>query len=536
MPVVTFSKPVAFPIAAVRTMLSQHLPSYRWQVGEDDNGTEKQMGTFHPLILITGRAGADCLFVELRAMPQPLDEAAPPHAWHCVVGEPTTDAKKVADHAKLSIVSALMFMDESRAACRLHPAGNWLRIEELFEVFKRVHSGEDASIADGFGTPAAHFAAGAAAPAPRAAPSQPPAPTAKMGPDVTRRMLSPLILMLDRTLSPNWWQIEEFARKLDPDGGWSYGSGGGMNVLEGRGTRIIVEEKAEPVPAYVYGEAFPRSFWYSGDPAAVARHSRHIAVGCALDTGAADWVTTRQVAKVVTLVTGILARLPGTVAVLNLTIGTIFEPVMVGNFLSILGRDQLPIPLWTFTAPHSLEDGDVSLSTSGLTPFLGHELEVWNAPLPRTAVQDRLSNLIIYLLDRGPVIGHGDTAGYVEGERAIRCFLGPSRAERAAPVQALFLEFEAAPVTQPRPDLPQTPPPAGDPDSANLASEVIDEALRAAIERSSSPGLRKILGDIRQERSGGTVDAPPAAPAQPTPAPPQPGFGRRTGGFGRKGL
>jgi hypothetical protein len=222
--------------------------------------------------------------------------------------------------------------------------------------------------------------------------------------------------------------------------------------------------------------------------------------------------------------------------VLNLTIGTIFEPVMVGNFLSILGRDQLPIPLWTFTAPHSLEDGDVSLSTSGLTPFLGHELEVWNAPLPRTAVQDRLSNLIIYLLDRGPVIGHGDTAGYVEGERAIRCFLGPSRAERAAPVQALFLEFEAPPVTQPRPDLPQTPPPAGDPDSANLASEVIDEALRAAIERSSSPGLRKILGDIRQERSGGTVDAPPAAPAQPTPAPPQPGFGRRTGGFGRKGL
>ncbi len=207
---------------------------------------------------------------------------------------------------------------------------------------------------------------------------------------------------------------------------------------------------------------------------------------------------------------------------------------MAGNFLSILGRDQLPIPLWTYTAPHRLDDGDVCLSTSGLTPFLGHEIEVWNAPLPRDTVQDKVSNLLIYLLDRGPVIGHGDSAGYVEGDKSIRCFLGPGRAERDQPVQALFLEFEEPKIAQPRPDLPVSDPPSPQAleDSGKLASDMIDDALRGMIESTGSPALRRIFGDIQQERSGGRAPSPPpAAPSATEPPPP-----RRAGGFGRKGL
>ena len=469
MAVVTFSKQVKFPIAAVRVLLTQHLPLYRWQCGEDDTGAEKQMGAFHPLILVSGRASSTLIFTELRAVPARLDGPAPPHQWHLRLGEPTIEHKAVADRITLAICAAVMFMDEEGARCQLRPGGNWLRVEELHHVFEQVFGGEDISVADGVGTPASRFAGAGAAPgavpppvgSPGAAPAGPPrAPSVQAGPDVTKRMLSPLLLLLDRTLAPNWWQIEEFARKLDSEGGWSYVCDRGQHMLVGRGTRVFIDDKPEPVPAYVYDEAFTRSFWYQGDRAAVNRHSRHMAIGTALDTGACDWVTTCQVAKIITMVTGILARLPGTLAVLNLTVGTIFEAEMAGNFLSILGRDQLPIPLWTFTAPHRLDDGDVCLSTSGLTPFLGHEIEVWNAPLPCKAVQDKVSNLLIYLLDRGPVIGHGDSAGYVEGEKSIRCFLGPSRAERGEPAQALFLEFEEPKVARPRPDLPVSDPPS----------------------------------------------------------------------------
>ena len=101
-------------------------------------------------------------------------------------------------------------------------------------------------------------------------------------------------------------------------------------------------------------------------------------------------------------------------------------------------------------------------------PFLGHEIEVWNAPLSAEEVREKTSDLIIYLLDKGPTIGHGDSAGRTSDDQSIRCFLGPSRAERPAPVQALFLEFGETGEIQPRPDLPvpaETQPafPVGDP-------------------------------------------------------------------------
>ena len=534
MPVVTFTKQVAFPIAAARLMLSQHLPLYKWQCGEDDNGADKQLGAFHSHILITGRSASTVIFVELRAEAGPLEGPAFPHEFYVRIGEPTTDLAPIADRIKLAICAALMFMDEQRSVCQLRPGGNWLRIEDLFKTLELVVGGEDLSVADGLGIPSARVAeavAAARAMPPEALGSSPlPAPTAPSAPrgmsmgETVKRMLTPLILMLDRPLAPNWWQIEEFARKVDPEGGWSYVAVGGENILAGRGTRLFVDDKAEPVPDYVYDEAFTRSFWFEGDRSAVARHARHIAIGTALDTARADWVTTRQVAKVATMVAGVLARLPGTVAVLNLTVGTIFQPEMVGNFLSILGRDQLPVPLWTFTAPHSLEDGDICLLTSGLLPFLGHEIEVWHAPLSREAVADKVSNLIIYLLDRGPVIGHGDTAGYVEGEKSIRCSLGPGRAERAEPVQALFLEFGEPEAIQPKADLPESPPPPMSPEEADrFASEIIDEALQSAMARSQSPGFRKILNDISEERAARSTG--PSAQGR-----------RAAGGFGRKGL
>ncbi len=244
--------------------------------------------------------------------------------------------------------------------------------------------------------------------------------------DVTQRMLAPMVLMLERSLQPDWPTIERFARELDPDGDWRHRTMPGADMLAGRGVRVMVDTKDEAVPAFVYEDSYSRSFWFKGDRGAIAAHRRHATVGCALDTSAADWMTIRQTAKVVTLLTGMLARLPGTIAVYNMDIGTIYEPAMVGDFLHMLGRDQIPVALWCWTQWHSMADGDVSMSTSGLTPLLGHEIETWNAPLTAEEVRKQASDIIIYLLDAGPTIGHGDTAGRTGDDQSIRCFFGPA--------------------------------------------------------------------------------------------------------------
>lgn len=180
-PVVTFSKQVKFPIAAVRTMLSQHLPIYKWQCGEDDTGAEQQMGAFHPLILVTGRASSALIFTELRAVPGRLDGPAPPHQWHLTIGEPTIENDKVSERIKLAICAAVMLEDEEGAMCQLRPGGNWLRVEELHEVFQPVFGGASLAVADGLGTPASRFSGPGAAPG--APPPQVPPPSPPVSPE-----------------------------------------------------------------------------------------------------------------------------------------------------------------------------------------------------------------------------------------------------------------------------------------------------------------------------------------------------------------
>jgi hypothetical protein len=275
-----------------------------------------------------------------------------------------------------------------------------------------------------------------------------------------QRMLPPLAVLLDRPLRYEGDVLAGFANELDPDGGWAFRrADAGQGALIGRGVVIGILDIPRPLPDGIVAEGWTRSCWFQGDHAVVDRHSAHIRITTSFDTAATEWVTVRQVAKVMTLAAAWIARLPGAVALHNSGPGVTFAPSQAADFLAILNRDQLPVMLWSWTRPHELTDGNVCLSTSGLVPFLGHELEVWNAPQPCDDVRDTLGDLVVYLLDAGPVIGHGDTAGRVTGDRSIRCFLGPSRAERPVPVQALFLEFEGpATAAAPRPDVPQAPP------------------------------------------------------------------------------
>ena len=459
MATIVFSKPVPFPIGALREVLTKHLPLYRWQCGEADTGEAKQLGSFTDNPLITGRSEKTVVFVETRAELGTLTTPAPPHTWRLRLGQPTTELTAVGDRLILFICEIAMIADPDAAWCQLREGGNWLTRDDLLRATKLVLAGEPLAVADGLGRPPAAFASEPS--------GQPHAPALEGAVDRERAggELSALIVLADRALPIDGVSLERMARDVDPDGTWRLDEHKGQQVLIGRGTVLGILSMPMPLPEPYWSDNWTRSHWFAGDRGAVARHTRHITVKPMLDTRRAEWIDIRQVAKVAQLAACWIARQAGALAIVNLDVGTTFEATDGRKFLGHLGQDQLSVGLWSWTKVHGATDGDVSLSTSGLLPFLGHELELWNAPLAYDEAGTLTGDLIRYLLDAGPVIGHNDTAGRTAGDKSIRCFLGPSRAERphaSGPVQALFLEVDAPAVTAPRPDVPETPkPPMG---------------------------------------------------------------------------
>lgn len=584
MPTIVFSKSVSLPIAPLREMLTKHLPLYTWRIGERDTGGDKQMGEFEPHQLIAGRSPSTVIFTELTAHQEQLRTPAPPHQWHLQVGTPTTELQPIADRVTLVVCAISMILDEHFARCQLKPGGPWLSAEDLARVLKLVNSGETIDIADGLGIPAAHFggapesrrvesspanpALAAIAAVPLAAPPLPPQAIGFAAPSLNDRVLPPLVLLLDDSFTPDWDHALQVAQIVDRDGDWSMQVNGNEAVFEGRDTRIMAVLRPSKVPHAQVNDALGRSRWLPNDPAALAGHSRHLSVGCPLDTGETDYETVRQVATAITGIFGALGRGAGVVALHNSGTGTLFAPSDAGPFVADLGSHELPVHLWVYTCAHDLTDGNICLSTSGLFPFLGHELEVWNAPITRDEASERVMQTIIYLLQRGPVIGHGDVAGKTRGDRSIRCFKGPSRVDRAVPVEALFLEFagEQDEVEAPRPDVdPYSPPPANDPLAALLAGragptiapEAADYMLSqiAALRAGSTPEEHAALDELEKlvrnppPRTVIESDDNPIAKAMmtiakgvadrntPPPTQPQwPPVARRPGGFGRKGL
>lgn len=520
MAIVVFSKPVAFPIAPLRELLDKHLPLYRWQVGEQDNGGAKQMGSFADNSIISGRSTSTVVMTELRPMIAQAPEAPVPHEWYVRIGPPTTEERGVADRLTLIICMTIMILDEHHAHCQLEPGGNWLTPDEMLRAFKLVLNGETLDLAAGFGKPS-RGAGPAAARDARPHPGALQAADPKV--DLPGSELSALVVLADRHLPVDRGSLERMACDVDPDGAWRAEESRGQTVLVGRGTIVGVLDFAAPLPAQYFVGNWDRSHWFQGDRRAVEQHVRHVTVKSMLNTRTADYETVRQVAKIVTLAACWIARQPGALAIVNLDVGTTFESAMGRTFLGHLGRDELSVALWTWTKPDSMADGDVSLTTSGLLPFVGHELETWHAPIDYAVMVEQFGDLIRYLLASGPVIGHGDSAGRHAGDQSIRCFLGPSRADRPQPVQALILEVEAPEVAAPRPDLPVT---GGD--SAVMAKDMIDGALRQMIQSSGSPALAKVLGDVLAVRGGGSAQSAPP-PTAPAPM-------RRPMGFGRKGL
>jgi hypothetical protein len=254
--------------------------------------------------------------------------------------------------------------------------------------------------------------------------------------------------------TPDWVTIGEGADYCDPGGNWRVeprGDGGAL--LIGRGGRITVTPDTRPMAADWFASALERSFWLQGGQGEALRaHVACMTIGCDIDTTAAGALATRQIAKVMTMVLLLLAQGmegPGHLVGLgNVAHAALFPPRHMETFAQALSDDEVPVQLFIATAFHATTPGAISMSTAGLMPFVGSEVEAWNAPGDVTLVGERLGNVLRYLLMQGPVLRHGDTLGHSSGDRAIRVLMGPSRAQRpyaqGQTIPALWLEFGEA--------------------------------------------------------------------------------------------
>jgi hypothetical protein len=479
-PILLLDHPIAFPVAMLRAALRGRLPTMTWRVGEEDFGARAELATLDKPQTIIGRTADEMVLVSIELRHEPYRPAnghvPPPHRLHAMISRPSTDSDKVARLIALVVGATLAAEQDPGASLQLEAGENWLAGRDMYALLEAASDDPTALQRNLHGKPERFDGAGpeqaqAQAPAPGApslspfqaavagsATSTPPSPGPGPTPEAAyvqgKKSLATFTMLLDGEVFIDWPQLDSVMQAIDPDGGWqSVATPGGMGIVMGRASIKIIWAPM-PMDRDAIERAYQRSFWFDGDRARVARHSQYIGIHTEAPD---DYQAKVATAKIVTLIIGAIAGLPQAVAVFNNEVQTIFSPEMARKQVSILHEDEVPIQLWTWTAPNSMEEGNVSLTTGGFEPFLGYEIEVWNAPHPVDFVADKLTSTLRYLLINGPVIRHGDTIGEAPGDRSIRCFFGETRANRPTPCKVMFLEFDTGAVAEPKKDLPLPP-------------------------------------------------------------------------------
>lgn len=460
MPTLVLAQPIDLPVRALRETLSRAFRHRSWQIGDsmgEDHVTLRRPQT------IVGRqpAGGDPIMIcveQYEATCRPANGSVPPPhtAWVSIA---IHGAER--EQATLCMVAMAcgLLRDRPGAYLQMMPGANWLGTGEAPPLQRVLEGQPDITLDDllrNHGTPERFDAAQDAAPQAPAAPAVPSAPeedTRPRGRD-GKPLLASFSLLLDGDVFIDWQRIDEAMNVVDPDGNWrAVASPGGMGFVTGR-TMIRVIWAPMPIEPHIVEGGYARSHWFDGDPARIARHRQYITISA--DT-ADDFETRIAIARVITILIGMIAQLPQVSAVCNHEVSTIFSPKQAIGLVGVLSTGELPIQLWTWTAPDSMADGNVSLTTGGMEPLVGFEVEVWNSPHPVSVVGEKMSGVLRYLLINGPSIAHGDTIGTSADDQSVRCFYGDSRANRSRKVKAMFLEIDTARVAAPRPDLPPHP-------------------------------------------------------------------------------
>jgi hypothetical protein len=288
--------------------------------------------------------------------------------------------------------------------------------------------------------------------------------------------LPTLVALFDRSPIPDWNRLTEGLRMADAEGQWSAQATESGGKAQGVDAALAITFHDSPLPAYMVEPALDRAFWVPSGASlsALRRHRVMVSIAANINCAAAGPDATRAAAKAMTMALAVLAKSGPLAGVYNAATQAIFTAEAIDRLVAPLASGEVPIQLFVSTAFHSTQADAISLSTAGLIPFLGLEVEAWNAPGDLAYVGAKLNGVLRYLLLHGPAIGHGDTIGEDDGDQTTRCFLDVSRAERPyAPdgrIPALLLEFTGPQATSPRAESPRAEPqplrPAPTPNSA----------------------------------------------------------------------
>jgi Domain of unknown function (DUF4261) len=484
--IVVFTHPTSFPIAPMREMLSRALKDYRWVIGEEDDGGPETMAQWKDHQLISGRSSSAPVFCEVMTKSGQFPDAAPLHTWHLETKRPTTDDDGLANRITV-LVCAVSMMPDEQSMCQLVPGGPWLNHDAMGEASKAVLAGESfesvaqlGCSADDANMPARGDGRYADLPPDRAASlasmdevmarqlhemgwgdiadgmglTVPPGFAHEMPRD---NALPTLVMLSTEPLFLDWLRISEMLKGLDPRGDWKIEpSGPNTGSFSGRGATVTITCDNQPLPGYLTAQGLSREHYLTAEHRAqITSHCCQHIISVDLDTRAADFMDVRQTAKVVAMFMALPSTSTDFVGLFNAGTGVAKPAERVRDSIAALHDDEVPLQIWTWVAPDSIVADAIALSSAGMLPFTGYEVECWNAPGSLAEVGDRINGVMRYLVINGPVIKHGDTIGDSAGDKSTRCFFAPSKAQRGEEaVPAMHLEFDGRSGSAPKPDVP----------------------------------------------------------------------------------
>jgi len=164
-----------------------------------------------------------------------------------------------------------------------------------------------------------------------------------------------------------------------------------------------------PYPASdLEGPLQTSNIWPPQPPiSSLKRHKGHLLV--TMMGGSADPIRRRLT---LTAVTALAASQDGVMAVYwpDAT-HLVFPPVFIEMANSINSPDAPPLYLWVDLRAFQNDDGTTGLFTTGLAP-LGHmEFEIPSIEMDPGELREWLTNIMYYVLEKGPVLKHGQTIG-----------------------------------------------------------------------------------------------------------------------------
>jgi hypothetical protein len=139
----------------------------------------------------------------------------------------------------------------------------------------------------------------------------------------------------------------------------------------------------------------------------VKKHRSHLLI--TMTGGTSDVVRRRLI---LTAVTALAAKQPGVMAVYwpEATL-VLFPPVFIEMGQELTSPEAPPLYLWVDLRAFRNEDGTTGLFTTGLAPLGLMEMEIPSIDMDAGELREWMLNIMYYLLEKGPVLKHGETIG-----------------------------------------------------------------------------------------------------------------------------